>query len=108
VNANFRNSQLPGNNPFANVLVVVIGAIAIAISFVIGVVALVALAAAVIVLGAIIGIRVWWLGVKSRKRAGQQPHDQRVDNSQSSSNAVIEGEYHVIAGKKDDGTPPRT
>lgn len=108
MNANFRNSQLPGNSPFANVLVVLIGAIAIAISFVIGVVAFVALAAAVIVLGAIIGIRVWWLGVKSRKHAAQQPQNPRTDSVQSGGKAVIEGEYHVIAGKKDDCTPPRT
>lgn len=108
MNANFRNRQLPGNSPLANVLVVVFGVVAIAISFVIGFVALVALAAAVIVLGAIIGIRIWWLGIKSRKHAGKQSQSRPAPGSKFGVNSVIEGEYQVIPGKKDDNNRPET
>lgn len=108
MNANFRNRQFPGNSPLANVLVVVFGVVAIAVSFVIGFVALVALAAAVIVLGAIIGIRIWWLGLKSSKHAGKQSPSRPVQGSKSSANAVIEGEYQVIPGKKADNNTPET
>ena len=108
MNANFRNNQLPGNSPFANVLVVVFGVIAIAVSFVIGIVAFVALAAAVIVLGSIIGIRIWWLGVKSRPNADGTPQKTTMDGAQSRSNAVIEGEYQVIPGKKDSDNSSQT
>ena len=108
MNANFRNRQLPGNSPLANVLVVVFGVVAIAISFVIGFVALVALAAAAIVLGAIIGIRIWWLGFKSRKHAGKQSQSRPAPGSKSGVISVIEGEYQVIPGKKDDNKRPET
>jgi membrane protein implicated in regulation of membrane protease activity len=104
VNANLKNGQLPGNSPFANILVVVFGIIAIAVSFIIGVVAFVALAAAVLVFGAIIGIRIWWLGVKSRK--GTAPQKARNRGEHAVSNTVIEGEYQVIAGKKDQQNRP--
>jgi hypothetical protein len=67
VSTNFNNRQLPGNSPLANVLVVVLGAIAIAVSFVIGFVAFVALAAAVLVIGAVVWIRIAWLGLQVRK-----------------------------------------
>ena len=107
MNANFRNNQLPGNSPFANVLVVVFGVIAIAVSFVIGIVAFVAMAAAVIVLGAIIGIRIWWLGVKSRKHAPRQPQTSRAGGAQSGNKAIIEGEFSVIPGKKEDDNAPQ-
>ena len=108
MNANFRNNQLPGNSPFANVLVVLFGVIAIAVSFVIGIVAFVALAAAVIVLGAIIGVRIWWLGVKSRKHAAGQPQTSRTGGAQSGDNEIIEGEFRVIQGKKEDDNAPQT
>ena len=108
MNANFKNSQLPGNSPLANVLVVVVGAIAIAVSFVIGVVAFVALAAAVLILGAIIGIRLWWLGVKSRNHPGGRPMAGQAAKPQSNSNAVIEGEFHEVSGQNRDQQPPQT
>jgi hypothetical protein len=108
LNTDFRNRQLPYNSPFANALVVVVGIIAIAVSFVIGIVAFVALAAAVLVLAAIIGIRIWWLGVKAGKQGGQRPAAKDPLTAQNRARTVIEGEYHIVAGKKDDDSPPQT
>ena len=108
MNANSGNRQLPGNSPLANVLVVVVGAIAIAVSFVIGVVAFVALAAAVLILGAIIGIRIWWLGVKSRNHAGGRPTSGQAAKPQPNNNAVIEGEFHEVSAENPDKQPPQT
>ena len=108
MNANFKNGQLPGSSPLANVLVVVVGAIAITVSFIIGVVAFVALAAAVLILGAIIGIRIWWLGVKSRKHPGGRPASGQAAKPQSNTNAFIEGEFHEVSGGKSGKQPPQT
>ena len=108
MNIDFRNRQLPYSSPFANALVVVIGIIAIAVCFVIGVVALVALAAAVLVLAAVIGIRIWWLRVTAGKPVGQRSAAAEAVSAQKSTRTVIEGEYNVVAGKKDDTRPPQT
>jgi len=104
----FRNRQLPYSNPFANALVVVFGIIAIAVSFVIGVVAFVALAAAVLVLAAIVGIRIWWLRVRAGKPAGQRSAAAEAVSAQKSKHTVIEGEYNVVAARKDETRPPQT
>ena len=108
MNTDFRNRQLPYSSPFANALVVVVGIIAIAVSFVIGVVAFVALAAAVLVLAGVIGIRIWWLGIKARKHGGQRPAAKDKLSGQKGPRTVIEGEYHIVARKKDDDRPPQT
>lgn len=108
MNTNFNNRQLPGNSPFANVLVVVLGAIAIAVSFVIGIVAFVALAAAVLILGAIIWMRMWWLGWQYRKNGDQQARPARPAAPHSSDNSIIEGEYKEIPAKKADENSSQT
>ncbi len=108
MNTQPKHRQLPDNSPFANVLVVVLGAIAIAISFVIGIVAFVALAATVLILGTIIWIRIWWLGLKTRQYAGNRPQAARPGGSQSQGHSVIEGEFHVIPAKKGDDNSPQT
>lgn len=93
MNSRFRNRPLPAGNPIANALVVIVGVLAIALSLVLGFVAFVALAGVFLVMAAVVGIRLWWLQRKLRKRAGteQARHeaDSRVD--------IIEGEYHVIS-----------
>ena len=108
MNADFRNRQLPYNNPIANALVVVFGVVAIAVSFVIGVVAFVALAAAVLVLAAVIGIRIWWLGLQARKQGGQQPRANSAKSTRARGATVIEGEYHIVPAKKESDEPPQT
>lgn len=108
MNANFKNRSLPYSNPFANALVVVVGMVAIAVFFVIGLVAFFALAAAIVVLASVIGIRVWWLGRHTRNAPG---HAYTVNNSRSSASQVstiIEGECQVIPGDKGDSESAET
>jgi hypothetical protein len=82
---------IPAGNPIANALVVIVGALAIGASIVLGFVAFVVLGSIVLVLGAIIGLRVWWFNRKLRR-------DVQVAREQASSyeSHVIEGEYHVV------------
>jgi hypothetical protein len=97
LNQHYKHRQFPAGNPLANALVVIVGALAIGASFVLGLVAFVALGSIFLVLAAIIGIRVWWLN----KRMGRQfskganepaPGAARVE--------VIEGEYSVVSSEK--------
>lgn len=108
MNTQPKHRQLPDNSPFANVLVVVLGAIAIAISFVIGIVAFVALAVAVLILGVIIWIRLWWLGMKNRQYAGNRSQAASPAGPQSHGHSIIEGEFHVIPAKKGDDNSSQT
>ncbi len=85
------NQGLPAGNPIANALVIFVGALAIGVSLVLGFLAFVVLAAIVLVLGAFVGLRVWWLNRKLARRAGT-PRQSRS----SSGGGVIEGEYHVV------------
>ncbi len=87
---------IPGGNPIANALVVIVGALAIGASIVLGFVAFVVLGAVLLVLGAVIGLRVWWFNRRLRRQMdAQAPPAQRAGRD------VIEGEYHVV---KDDKT----
>lgn len=98
---------MPYNSPFANALVVVVGVVAIVISLVIGIVAFFALGAAVLVLAAIIGIRVWWLGFNVRRRNGQHAGERASGSARTTDRSVIEGEYQVIESRKKGGEPPQ-
>lgn len=98
--SNFRNRHLPYSNPLANALVIVVGVIAIAVSFVIGIFALFALVAAIMILAAIIGIRVWWFNRKIQNRMVDGDAVSTTAAPQPEQ-AVIEGEYRVIQGRKD-------
>ena len=81
-------------NPIANALVVIVGALAIAASIVLGFVAFVVLGSIILVLAAIVGIRVWWFNRKlQREGAGTGSTDPRPPGG-----GVIEGEYHVVKG----------
>ena len=82
---------LPGSNPLANVLVIIVGAIVISISLVLGFFAFLALSAVVLVAAAVIGVRSWWLARKSPAApAGQS----------KGSGEFIEGEFHVVKQDK--------
>lgn len=87
------NRGIPAGNPIANVLVVIAGALAIGVSIVLGFFAFVVLGSIVLVLGAIIGLRVWWFNRTLRKQAGNQPQPNKAPPT-----GVIEGEYHVVKG----------
>jgi protein-S-isoprenylcysteine O-methyltransferase Ste14 len=96
------NRQISPGNPIANVIVVIVGMLTIGAFIVLGVVAAVALGGVVLVLAAILGIRMWWLGRKMPKQhrtpSGQQ-HSSPADNS------VIEGEFQVVATDRDENRP---
>ena len=84
------NNPLPLGNPLANALVVVVGVVLIAASFVLGVIAFLALGSIFLALAAIVAIRVWWF--RWRMRRARPPRE--VDGSRD---GIIEGEYHVIS-----------
>ena len=87
------NRSIPAGNPIANVLVVIAGALAIGAFIVLGFFAFVVLGSIVLVLGSIVGLRVWWFNRKLRNQAST---GQRQDPAPPG--GVIEGEYHVVKG----------
>jgi predicted lipid-binding transport protein (Tim44 family) len=89
------NRGIPAGNPIANALVIIVGALAIGASIVLGFVAFIVLGSIVLILGSIIALRVWWFSRKLRRQAGAQPSPRRAEPG-----GVIEGEYHVVKGKK--------
>ena len=97
----FTNRNLPAGNPIANAVVIVVGAIAILASIVVGFFAAVVLGAALLILAGFIGIRLWWLRRKmpgSGAPSGTGPATHRVDVQ------TIEGEYRIIVDERDDST----
>ena len=86
--------RYPFSNPLANALVVLVGALVVGASIVLGFFAFIFLGALILVLAAIVGIRVWWFNRKLRRQMG--------DGSATGSGGskvhveVIEGEYHVV------------
>ena len=85
-----KNTTL-GNNPLANVLVVIVGAIIIGVSLVLGFFAFLALSAAVLVAAVIMNIRSWWIG----RKAPRQHSSERAKDGD-----LIEGEFHVVKRDK--------
>ncbi len=85
------NRGFPAGNPIANVFVILVGALAIAVSVVLGFVAFVVLGSIVAVLASVIGLRLWWFNRKLRRQAPRSPGETRP-----APGGVIEGEFHVI------------
>jgi len=96
------NRHFPAGNPLANVLVVIVGALVIGAAVVLGVVAFVALGGIILVLAAVLGIRMWWLGRKLPKHSAAAGWRGR---SGSGENTVIEGECRVVSADRDDERP---
>lgn len=92
MNAQSGKRPLNPGNPLANALVVVVGVLTIAVSLILGVVAMAILGSIVLVLASIIGIRVWWFKRKIAKQSGK--HSQKPD---SPGPEIIEGEFRVIS-----------
>ena len=94
----FRHRQFPAGNPLANALVIVVGALVIAVSFLVGIVALAAFLAAAVVMAAIIGIRVWWLKRKMapRRKGRAGPADRQHPGTE-----IIEGEFRIVEQDRD-------
>ena len=92
-------SNFPAGNPIANAVVIIVGAIAILASIVVGFFAAVVLGAALLILAAFIGIRVWWL----RRKLSRSGSDSRTGMAVGrSSTQTIEGEYHVVVDERED------
>lgn len=90
------NRGFQAGNPIANVFVIVVGALAIGISIVLGFVAFVVLGSIIAVLAAVIGLRVWWFNHKLRSKPGQT-----AATSRPAPGGLIEGEYHVVEDERD-------
>lgn len=76
--------------------VIIVGALAIGVSIVLGFVAFVVLGSIVAVLAAVVGLRLWWFNRKLRGRAGTGQAGER-----SAPGGVIEGEFQVIEDESD-------
>ena len=87
-------APLPGNNPIANALVIVVGAVVIGLALILGFFAFLALGALVLVSTAVVGLRLWWL---KRKLGRQNGHAERRDES----GQVIEGEFLVMKDEQE-------
>ena len=98
---NYSSSKrgFPDGNPIANALVVIVGALAIGASIVLGFVAFVVLSSIVLIFAAIIGLRIWWFNRKLAKAAASGASGQQ---GPSGPTGVIEGEYRVVVNERDD------
>ena len=83
-----------------NILVVIVGALMVGVSVVLGVFAILTLGGLVVILAAVIGVRVWWLQRKMRKQFASGAGEQ---SSKTGGVEIIEGEYHEISTRKRGG-----
>lgn len=88
---------MPASNPLANLLVVIAGAVTIAVSIIIGFFAFVALAGFILIVAIVIGIRTWWF---NRQLRGHRPETGTGRAGESSPSTVIEGEFRIVDGRK--------
>lgn len=90
--SNFSSKRgFPAGNPIANALVIVVGALAIGVSLVLGFFAFIILASILVIFSAFVGIRLWWFNRKlqRRRRETGQPRGETPGG-------IIEGEFHVV------------
>jgi len=85
------NRGFPAGNPLANIFVIIVGALAIGASIVLGFFAFVIMGSIVLIMASIIGLRVWWF---KRKMRGQMPPG--ANGSGAAPKGVIEGEFKVV------------
>ncbi len=83
-------------------LVVIVGALVIAATVVLGVVAFVALGGIILVLAAVLGVRMWWLGRKLPKHSAAAGWRGQAGPGE---NTVIEGECRVVSDDRDEDRP---
>jgi len=90
------NRGFPAGNPIAN-FVIIVGALVISASIVLGFFAFVIVGCIVLIMASIIGVRVWWF---KRQLRGQMP--PASTNNSTATGGVIEGEYQVVADDRKD------
>jgi hypothetical protein len=78
----------------------VVGTLAIGAAIVFGFFMFLLLASVVVVLAAIVGIRIWWIGRRLRKLQESAGRSDRNDSDRSSATGIIEGEYHVVSARQ--------
>ena len=88
---------MPAGNPIANVFVILVGALIIAVSVVLGFVAFVVLGTIIAVFAVALGIRLWWF---NRKLARQGDGVQAAGQARPAT--YIEGEYRVVEKDPDE------
>jgi len=86
------NRGFPAGNPIANIFVIIVGALAISASIVLGFFAFVIIGSIVLIMASIIGLRVWWF---KRQMRGRMPPGS--ESTSAPAGGVIEGEYRVVA-----------
>jgi len=91
------NRGFPAGNPIANIFVIVVGALAISASIVLGFFAFVIVGSIVLIMASVIGLRVWWF---KRKMRGQAPPGSA--RTSAAEGGVIEGEFRVVADDRKD------
>jgi len=91
------NRGFPAGNPIANIFVIIVGALAISASIVLGFFAFVIVGSVVLIMAAVIGLRVWWF---KRQLRGQVP--PVATRKSTATSGVIEGEYQVVADDSED------
>lgn len=102
MNSGYKQGPLPTGNPLANALVVIVGALAIGVSLVLGMVAFVVLGSVVLVLAAIVAIRLWWFQRGLKKQA----RNRSSGRSEQNTDGVIEGEFRIVS-RDDDSSESR-
>ena len=85
------NRGFPAGNPLANIFVIIVGALAIGASIVLGFFAFVIVGSIVLIMASIIGLRVWWF--KRIMRGQVPPGGERGGEAPK---GVIEGEFKVV------------
>lgn len=91
------NRGFPAGNPIANLFVIIVGALAIGASIVLGFFAFVIVGSIVLIMAAVIGLRVWWF-----KRQLRSQMSRRNEKNSTATGGVIEGEYRVVADDRED------
>ncbi len=95
---NFSSKRgFPAGNPIANALVILVGALVIGASIVVGFFAFVILASLFVIFAALVGIRLWWFSRKLRRSAGEGAAARATGERQG---GVIEGEYHIVVEER--------
>jgi len=95
------NRGFPAGNPIANIFVVIVGALAIGASIVLGFFAFVILGSIILMMAAVIGLRVWWFNRKLRSQAPPGGNSEGDPGSRGAAGGVIEGEYQVVADDRE-------